>query len=149
LNLAIGGGFFNGYPALTSADVQAWTNPSFIVDYVRVYARSTDTQPTGAGTTQPGTTTGGGSTSTIGSGTSTTGKSTTGGAADLIGNQNQSNSVAGMTDKQVKLYFYIAIGCSIGSVALLAIGVAMFAVMWKKQRSSGSTASASASIGFH
>jgi hypothetical protein len=37
LNMAIGGGFFNGYPAWTTND---WTNPNYVVDYVRVYAKN-------------------------------------------------------------------------------------------------------------
>jgi len=38
LNLAVGGGFFGGYPALTDAQAAAWANPTMQIDYVRAYS---------------------------------------------------------------------------------------------------------------
>jgi hypothetical protein len=147
MNLALGGNFFNGYPPLTAADVQAWTNPSFTIDYVRVYAKSNVVaNPTTSSTI--GSTVGSTIGSTVGS-TTTISRSATGststGADALAQNQVSANSVNGMTSSQVMLYFYIAVGCSIGSVVLLAVGVTIFAVMWKKQK----TVSTVAPIGFN
>lgn len=36
-NVAVGGNFFGGYPALTDADVEKWKVPEMRIDYVRVY----------------------------------------------------------------------------------------------------------------
>ena len=142
--MAVGGGFFNGYPALTAADVQAWTNPSFIVDYVRVYARSNNTGSTTGGSTTGSSTTG--ESTTTGSAGTTTGTSSSSGAADnsALTNQNQGNTVNGMTEDQIKLYFYIAVGCSIGSVVILIVALSLFAVYWRKKKSE-----TLAPIGFH
>jgi len=38
LNLAVGGGFFGGYPALTDADVAAWKVAEYRIDYVRAWS---------------------------------------------------------------------------------------------------------------
>lgn len=42
LNLAIGGGYFGGYPALTDADVAAWKVTDMRVDYVRAWTLGGD-----------------------------------------------------------------------------------------------------------
>jgi beta-glucanase (GH16 family) len=79
LNLAVGGGFFNGYPALTDADVAAWTSPSFYIDYVRVYQRSTVNTATATSasvTMAP---------ATIGSATSGTGSTTSSPTPIVVG----------------------------------------------------------------
>jgi len=39
LNMAVGGSFFDGYPDLTDADVDKWTKPRMMVDFVRVYQK--------------------------------------------------------------------------------------------------------------
>jgi len=135
LNLAIGGGFFNGYPALTTADVQQWTSPTYTIDYVRVYAKSAS--------------------STSGAMTSTTGMASTTGTASTTGSNNncccnqasysaapfsQHNAVGAMDGvavmdaAQVKMFYNIAIGCAVASVALLTAGVAMIALVLKRQQ---------------
>jgi beta-glucanase (GH16 family) len=37
LNMAIGGGFFNGYPPLTPAEADLWSDPTLAIDWVHVY----------------------------------------------------------------------------------------------------------------
>lgn len=133
--MAIGGGFFNGYAPLTNALVQQWSNPSYTIDYVRVYSK--DATP---------------STSTTGAMTSTTGMGTTGSTtgtnncccqptyAAAPGDFSQHNAVgalngaAFMDASQAKMFYNIAIGCSVASVALLTAGVAMIAYMLKRQQ---------------
>jgi len=46
INLAIGGNFFNGMPGLTAAEAAAWTQPTYTIDYVRVYKKG-DSLPAG------------------------------------------------------------------------------------------------------
>jgi hypothetical protein len=134
INMAIGGGFFNGYSALTNADVQAWVNPSYTIDYVRVYAKGSPSATTGSAMT---TTTG----------PATTGSATTGSNNNCCCNQasaaefSQHNVVGGMNGvasvmdtAQVKMLYNIAIGCAVASVALLAAGVALIAVVLKRQQ---------------
>jgi beta-glucanase (GH16 family) len=128
INLAIGGGFFNGYGTLSQSDVQAWVNPTYVIDYVRVYAKGAAT--TGAITT-----------GTTGSG------STTGSNNNCCCNQasysaefSQHNAVgtingASVVDAdQVKMLYNIAVGCGVASVALLAAGVALIALVLKRQQ---------------
>jgi len=134
LNLAIGGGFFNGYPALTNALVQQWTNPSYTIDYVRVYAKSDAPATTGA------------MTSTTGMPASTTGSTGNNNCccnqysyAAAPGEMAQHNAVGAigapvMDAAQAKMFYNIAIGCAVASVALLAAGVAMIALVLKRQQ---------------
>jgi len=129
INLAIGGGFFNGYSALTNADVQAWVNPSYTIDYVRVYAKGSST----------------GAVSTTGSMSSTTG-STTGSnnnncccnqAAPAYSQHNVVGTFNGATvidADHVKTMYNIVVACGVASVALLTAGVAMIALVLKRQQ---------------
>jgi len=42
LNVAVGGNFFGGYPALTDADVAAWKTTEMRIDYVRAWSKGGD-----------------------------------------------------------------------------------------------------------
>jgi hypothetical protein len=94
LNLAIGGGFFNGYSALTSADVAAWSSTSYSIDYVRVYKRST-------GSTSASGTSGSGSTS--GTSGSTTSQNT--GNTDIVILSRAPNAIVGNSVFQVTVSY--------------------------------------------
>jgi len=132
INLAIGGGFFNGYPALTNADVQQWTSTSYTIDYVRVYAKGD--APASTTGIVPSTTSGSSTGSTTGNNNNCCCTPTAYAAnAEFSQHNLVGTSVALNADKMDKLYT-VVVGCAIASVALLVAAVAMIAVALKRQQ---------------
>lgn len=148
LNLAIGGGFFNGYSPVTTSDAQFWADSTFRVDYVRVYQRSVAQVTTGLPiTTGLPVTSGTGGSGTTGSSDQCTNcccncnqNSVYGAANNAAQTQNSASpttvSMTTSTDfeAQLKIYYGIAIGGIVAGVALLAAGVVLLGMLWRKQR---------------
>jgi len=134
-NVAVGGGFFNGYPALTDQQVAAWASSSMIIDYVRVWqqggvctgttpatttqAATTTTTTANQPTTQQTTTT---TTTQATKTTATTAQPTLSPSDTNVDDVVSSVQQAGMTGQTVMI-----ISASVGGVALLA-GIAAIVV---------------------